>query len=106
MEDCTESHQTWNEMPPLGDSGSGQAEKPSQTCTCWVPGKVLSQLEQSEGIRPRKARLSAASGDGTVSGGSCGKDTYPAHLARSQPGVGTQCAHVGYPVVNDNRTVR
>ena len=37
--------------------------------------------------------------DGTVSGGSCGKDTYPAHLARSQPGVGTQCAHVGYPGV-------
>ena len=37
--------------------------------------------------------------DRTVSGGSCGKDTSPAHLARSQPGVGTQCAHVGYPGV-------
>ena len=37
--------------------------------------------------------------DGTVSGGSCGKDTSPAHLARSQPGVGTQCAHFGYPLV-------
>ena len=36
---------------------------------------------------------------GTVSGGSCGKDTSPAHLARSQPGVGTQCAHVGFPGV-------
>ena len=31
--------------------------------------------------------------------GSCGKDTSPAHLARSQPGVGTQYAHVGYPGV-------
>ena len=37
--------------------------------------------------------------DGTVSGGSCGKDTSPAYLARSQPGVSTQCAHVGYPGV-------
>ena len=37
--------------------------------------------------------------DGTVSGGSCGKDTSPAHLARSQPDVGTQYAHVGYPGV-------
>ena len=34
--------------------------------------------------------------DGTMSGGSCGKDTSPAHLARSQPDVGTQYAHVGY----------
>ena len=34
-----------------------------------------------------------------MSRGSCGKGTYPAHLARSQPGVGTQCAHVGYPGV-------
>ena len=30
---------------------------------------------------------------------SCGKDTSPAHLARSQPGVSTQCAHVGFPGV-------
>ena len=37
--------------------------------------------------------------DGTVSRGSCGNDTSPAHLARSQPGVGTHCAHVGYPGV-------
>ena len=37
--------------------------------------------------------------DVAMSGGSCGKDTSPAHLARSQPGVGTQCAHVGYPGV-------
>ena len=37
--------------------------------------------------------------DGTMSGGSCGKDTSPAHLARSQPDVGTQYAHVGYPGV-------
>ena len=37
--------------------------------------------------------------DGTVSGGSCGKDTSLAHLARSRPGVSTQCAHVGYPGV-------
>ena len=34
------------------------------------------------------------------SGGSCGKDTSPAHLARSQAGVGTQHAHVGYPGVD------
>ena len=34
-----------------------------------------------------------------MSGGSCGKDTSPAHLARSQTGVGTQYAHVGYPGV-------
>ena len=31
-----------------------------------------------------------------MSGGSCGKGTFLAHLARSQPGVGTQYAHVGY----------
>ena len=37
--------------------------------------------------------------DGTVSGGSCGKDTSLAHIARSQPYVGTQYAHVGYPGV-------
>ena len=37
--------------------------------------------------------------DVAMSGGSCGKDTSPAHLARSQPGVGTQYAHVGYPGV-------
>ena len=37
--------------------------------------------------------------DGTVSGGSCGKHTSPARLARSQPGVGTQFAHVGHPGV-------
>ena len=34
-----------------------------------------------------------------MSGGSCGKGTSQAHLARSQPGVGTQYAHVGYPGV-------
>ena len=34
-----------------------------------------------------------------MSGGSCGKDTSSAHLARSQPDVGTQYAHVGYPGV-------
>ena len=33
------------------------------------------------------------------SGGSCGKGTSPAYLARSQPDVSTQCAHVGYPGV-------
>ena len=37
--------------------------------------------------------------DVAMSGGSCGKGTSPAHLARSQPGVGTQYAHVGYPGV-------
>ena len=34
--------------------------------------------------------------DAAMSGGSCGKGTSPAHLARSQPGVSTQCAN-GYP---------
>ena len=34
--------------------------------------------------------------DGTMSGGSCGKDTS---FAISQPGVSTQYAHVGYPGV-------
>ena len=38
--------------PPHGDSGSGWAEKPSQTC----PGKEPSRLEPSEGFRPRKGR--------------------------------------------------
>ena len=37
--------------------------------------------------------------DVAMSGGSCGKDTSPAHLARSQPDLGTQYAHVGYPGV-------
>ena len=37
--------------------------------------------------------------DVALSGGSCGKGTSAAHLARSQPGVGTQYAHVGYPGV-------
>ena len=37
--------------------------------------------------------------DVALSGGTCGKDTSPAHLARSQPGVSRQCAHVGYPGV-------
>ena len=37
--------------------------------------------------------------DVAMSGGSGGKDMFPAHLARSQPGVGTQYAHVGYPGV-------
>ena len=37
--------------------------------------------------------------DVAMSGGSCGKGTSPAYLARSQPGVSTQCAHVGYPGV-------
>ena len=37
--------------------------------------------------------------DVAMSGGSCGKGTSPAHLAKSQPGVSTQCAHVGYPGV-------
>ena len=37
--------------------------------------------------------------DVAMSGGSCGKDTSPAHLARSQNDVGTQYAHVGYPGV-------
>ena len=35
-------------FPPHGDSGRGQ------TCTWWVPGKALSQLEPSEGFRLRK----------------------------------------------------
>ena len=38
------------------------------------------------------------------SGGSCGKDTSPAHLARSQPGVGAQYVHVGYPGVDFSMT--
>ena len=37
--------------------------------------------------------------DVAMSGGSCGKGTSPANLARSQPGVSMQCAHVGYPGV-------
>ena len=37
--------------------------------------------------------------DVALSGGSCGKGTSPAYLARSQPGVSTQFAHVGYPRV-------
>ena len=37
--------------------------------------------------------------DVALSGGTCGKDMSPAHLARSQPDVSTQCAHVGYPGV-------
>ena len=37
--------------------------------------------------------------DGNMSGGSCGKDTPPVHLARSQPDADTQYAHVGYPGV-------
>ena len=38
--------------------------------------------------------------DVALSGGTCGKDTSPAHHARSQPGVGAQFAHVGYPRVD------
>ena len=37
--------------------------------------------------------------DVAMSGGSCGRDTSLAHLARSQPGVGTQYALFGYPGV-------
>ena len=53
MEDCTESHQTWNEM--LGEQ---------------------SRIKWEQHCQPLSA-----------------------HLARSQPGVSRQCAHVGYPGV-------
>ena len=38
--------------------------------------------------------------------GTCGKDASPAHLARSQPDVSTQCAHVGYPGVELERDAK
>ena len=38
--------------------------------------------------------------DVAMSGGSYGKDTSPAHLARSQPGVGTQYGYPGVELVS------
>ena len=160
MEDCTESHQTWNEM--LGEQSRSQAEQhcrplllqvstplslvclldlvllykaylalivqlpmdSAESSRCHVPRspvqpsklvfsssgiEVTSEHAVNSGFSAESSvpvqgtscvdRAVSHGFDGTVSGGSCGKDTSPAHLARSQPDVGTQYAHVGYPGV-------
>ena len=148
MEDCTESHQTWNEV--LGEQSRSQVETalpaamgpcaPSEPVLPFsgfvatsehavISGCVETRVEctVSHGFgksggkghntnvscTPRHAVCTVISGfsaessaavqgkscvdravshgfDVAMSGGSCGKGTSLAHLARSQPGVGTQ----------------
>ena len=174
MEDCTESHQTWNEI--LGEQSRSQVGqhcrppwapvRPASRCRIllvsllqvstplslvgllahfplckayralfvfgrveWVTratyistpskpiffssGPAVTNEHAVEAVIPGFSAESSAVVQGkscvdraishgfdvAMSGGSCGKDTSPAHLARSQPGVGTQYAHVGYPGV-------
>ena len=77
---------------------SGLAVTNEHAVEAVVPGFPA---ESSAVVQGKSCADSAVSQgfDVAMSGGSCGKDTSPAHLARSQPGVSTQCAHVGYPGV-------
>ena len=155
MEDCTESHQIWNDTlgkqsrnqvgttvpaamgpcapsePVLHSSGFVVTSEHAATSGCfetrvdcaashgfdmspahlaWSQPLVGTQSAQVGhlGVEPMSvisgfyAESSAVSHgfDVALSGGTCGKDTSPAHLARSQPDVSTQCAHVGYPGVD------
>ena len=77
---------------------SGLAVTSEHAVEAVIPGFSAESSAPVQG----KSRVDRAVSHGfavAVSGGSCGKDTSPAHLARSQPGVGTQHANVGYPGV-------
>ena len=156
MEDCTESHQIWNDTlgeqsrnqvgttvpaamgpcapsePVLHPSGFVVTSEHAVTSGCvetrvdtsparlaWSqplfgtqsaqvghlgvePMSVISGYAESSTVVQGKSCVDRAVSHGFDmgrSGGSCGKDTSSAHLARSQPGVGAQHAHVGYPGV-------
>ena len=60
----------------------------------WIPGFSVESSAPVQGTSCVDRTVSHGF-DGTMSGGSCGKVTSLAHLARSQPDVGTQYAHVG-----------
>ena len=62
----------------------------------WKSLTLISMLSHQMRCKANLASRRAVSHgfDVALSGGTCGKDTSPAHHARSQPGVGTQCAHV------------
>ena len=64
-----------------------------------VPGFPAESSAVVQG-KPCADRALSRGFDVALSGGTCGKDTSPAHLARSQPDVSTQCAHVCYPGVD------
>ena len=66
-----------------------------------MPGSLVFSAESSAVVQGKSCvdRAISHGFDVATSGGSCGKDTSPAHLARSQPDVGTHFAHVGYPGV-------
>ena len=73
----------------------------SQVNMPWKPGSLGFSAESSAPAQGKCCVDRAVSHgfDVAMSGGSCGKDTALSHLARSQPEVGTQYAHVGYPGV-------
>ena len=154
MEDCTESHQIWNDT--LGEQSRNQGPLCAQRAVLHSSGFVVtSEHAVTSGCLENRAECAASHGFDTSpahlawsqplvgtqsaqvghlgvepmsvisgfytessavvqgkscveravshgfdidrSGGTCGKDTSPAHLARSQPDVGTQCAQVDYP---------
>ena len=107
--DCVETHgfggvesvtrATYISMPskPVFFS-SGLAVTSEHAVEAVIPGF---SAESSAAVQGKSCVDRAVSHgfDVGMSGGSCGKVTSLAHLARSQPGVGTQYAHFGYPGV-------
>ena len=106
MEDCTESHQTWNEM--LGEQSRNQVGTtvPAAMGPCApsepVPHSsgfvVTSEHAVISGCVETRVDRAVSHGFGTY-GGKGTIQTSPAHLAWSQPFVGTQSAQVGHPGV-------
>ena len=97
MEDCTESRQIWNDT--LGEQSWNQVETtvPAAMGPCAPSELVL----HSSGfvVTSQHSVISGCVETRVDCAVSHGFGTSPAHLARSQPFVGTQCAHVGYPGV-------
>ena len=100
MGDCTESHQIWGDT--LGEQSRNQVGTtvPAAMGPC-APSEPVLHSSGFAVVQGKSCvhRAVTHGSDAAMSGGSCGKGTSPAHLARSQPGMGSQYAHVGCPRV-------
>ena len=94
MEDCTESHQIWNDTPGEQSRSHVGTALPAAMGPCAPNEQVL----HSSGfvVASEHAVTSGCFDNRVDCAASHVLDTSPAHLAWSQPLVGTQSAQVGH----------
>ena len=104
MEDCTEPHQIWNDTTGEQSRNQVGTTAPAAMGPCAPSEPVLHSsgfVVTSEHAVCVETRVDCAVSHGIgKSGGKGTIQTSPAHLAWSQPFVGTQSAQVGHPGVD------